>query len=615
MNSGNVAITKGTAKALGAFLGAAVGDALGWPNEIPARRVRSGNSGAVALSIDFQNWRRRSGGRFMPHEEIIRGGEFSDDTQLLLCTARSLLHRDAWLDQLVFKEFPTWKLYQRGAGGATKRAVETWLNGNSPWSLQYDDSKLKAYFDAGGNGVAMRVLPHVVVGAHDNTFDPTARAILLNGICTHGHPRALLGALAYGFVAWRALRMSGTLGYGQLIELALSHQKQWSVFPEGGAILSTWREQAQRMHEESFDQLWSKIGSEMSALLEKSLTGIKAGAISIDSKVLTDLGCFDRTMSGSGTICAAAAIYIGSKYAPDPQNGIAEAANSTGADTDTLASMTGGLLGLIAGTEWLQRYRNQLQDERYITELAQRLETLEYNQSANAELGTPPLKPGTLVDRFLAILPERSTETTLELPDGRKATIKEVLPLNTKAQNLKGMHWTLRTDDGQTLYIKKLERVPYVGAQQAAIRESNARPGGRKRGLRLGAKVKAVKLIVQNLEKSRWFYREVLGLKVTRESKTLVNFGGIISLISREHVGEFESSNVGAFQTQSILCIECSNIAAYHDQIKSFIEARVSPIQDKSGRKAFRCFDLDGNVIEVFESTTKADQPRSTIST
>lgn len=615
MNSGNVAATKATDKALGALLGAAVGDALGWPNEMPARRVRGGNGGAATLTSGFETWRRRSGGRFMPHEEIIRAGEFSDDTQLLLCSARSLLHGAEWLDHLVFKELPAWRLYQRGGGGATKRAVDMWLNGHSPWSLPEDDSKLKGYFDAGGNGVAMRILPHAVVGAHDESFHPTAQAILLNGICTHGHPRALLGALAYGFVVWRALRMSGTLGYGQLIELALSHRKDWSFFPERAGLLSSWREQAQKAHQRSFDQLWSKTESEMSALLEKSLAGIKAGAISIDSKILSELGCFDRSMSGSGTISAAAAIYIASKYAPDPQNGIMEAANSRGADTDTLASMAGGLLGVIAGTEWLQRYRNQLQDERYITELAQRLESLEYDQASSTELGKPTLKPGAVVDRFLARLPERPTEDILELPDGRKATIKEVIPVDTKSQNLKGRHWKLRTEDGQTLYVKKLERSPQGDGEQRVTSQSNAKVGARKKGVRLGSKVKAVKLIVRNLERSRWFYHEILGLKVARESKTLINFGGIISLISREHLSEFESFDREAFQTKSILCIECSNIQACHDQVRSFIEAKVSPIQDRSGRKVFRCIDLDGNVIEVFESAAgKPDQSHSNAS-
>jgi ADP-ribosylglycohydrolase/catechol 2,3-dioxygenase-like lactoylglutathione lyase family enzyme len=607
MNSGNVIATKASEKTVGAFLGAAVGDALGWPNEMPARRVRSGNGGTGTLTAGFETWRRKSGGRFMPHEEAILAGEFSDDTQLLLCTARSLLLGSEWLDHLVFKEFPAWGLYQRGGGGATKRAVDAWLDGHPPWSLPQDDPKLKAYFDAGGNGVAMRILPHAIVGGGNESFSPTRHAILLNGICTHGHPRSLLGALAYGFVLWRALRMSGTLAYGQLIELALDHRAEWSRFPEQAGFFSSWREQAQKVHRESFEQVWSKTESEMSGLLERTLKGIRAGAISIDSKILGDLGCFDRAVNGSGTICAAAAIYIASKYAPDPRNGLAEAADSKGADTDTLASMAGGLLGVIAGTEWLQGYRNQLQDERYITELAQRVERLEYDQTSNVELHKPTLKPGTTVERFVAHLRDRASGEGLELPDGRKATVKEVVPVDTKSQTLKGKHWKLRTDDGQSLYIKKLERAPQkLGATQGITKGT-----GKKKAVRLVSKAKAVKLIVRDLERSRWFYHEVLGLKIARESRTLVNLGGIISLISREHLSDFELFDREALQTRSIICIESSNIEACHDRLGNLIESKVSPIQDRSGRRVFRCTDLDGNVVEVFDSAAGKEHDKA----
>jgi ADP-ribosylglycohydrolase/catechol 2,3-dioxygenase-like lactoylglutathione lyase family enzyme len=540
----------------------------------------------------------------MPHEEVIRAGEFSDDTQLLLCSARSLLRGAGWLDHLVFKEFPAWRLYQRGAGGATKRAVDTWLEGRSPWSFDRDDSRLKAYYDAGGNGVAMRILPHVVIGARDESFHATARAIFLNGICTHGHPRALLGALAYGFALWQALRMPGTLAYGKLIELALNHRTDWSLFPEQPGVPSGWREQAQKAHQGSFDQLWSTTESEMVALLEKTLTGIRAGAISIDSKILNDLGCFDRAINGSGTISAAAALYIASKYAPDPQNGLAEAANSKGADTDTLASMAGGLLGVIAGTEWLQRYRSQLQDEQYITQLVQRLEGVEFDQSANTELTKPTVRPATLVDRFLAQIPDRASEGSLKLPDGRNATIKEVFPLDTKSRSLRGWQWKLRTDDGQFLYIKKLERAPAPNEQeeQVGASQSIGEARGKKRIARFSSKAKAVKLIVRDLESSRSFYHKVLGLKVARESRTLVNLGGIISLISREHLSDLELFDSGTFQTKAILCIESSDIEASYDRVRGLIESKVTPIQERSGRRVFRCVDLDGNVIEVFES-------------
>ena len=58
------------AKGQGAFLGAAVGDALGWPQEPEAKRVDNKNA-ATESSNGFQQWVRKSGGPYYPHEEII----------------------------------------------------------------------------------------------------------------------------------------------------------------------------------------------------------------------------------------------------------------------------------------------------------------------------------------------------------------------------------------------------------------------------------------------------------------------------------------------------------------------------------------------------------------
>src|SRR5688572_12093414 len=73
------------ARVEGAFTALAAGDALGWPQEFISRRHN------LQPSASFRDWERRSGGRFYPHTEIIRAGEYSDDTQLMLAVARSRL--------------------------------------------------------------------------------------------------------------------------------------------------------------------------------------------------------------------------------------------------------------------------------------------------------------------------------------------------------------------------------------------------------------------------------------------------------------------------------------------------------------------------------------------
>jgi ADP-ribosylglycohydrolase/catechol 2,3-dioxygenase-like lactoylglutathione lyase family enzyme len=589
-------------RALGAFWGAAIGDALGWPNEMPGRRVRQQGRDAEPLASSFEAWRRRSGGRFMPHEEVIVAGEYSDDTQLLLCTARSLLHGHEWLRHFSCMELPAWSLYRRGGGAATNRAVESWTNGQVPWSSPADDTKRRMYFDAGGNGVAMRILPHALSGIREKTFRSTARAIVLNGICTHGHPRALLGALAYGYLLWQALSLASTLAYGQLLELVVRNLDDWSEFPDSNGVLSEWRDSAQRTYNGQFVDLWSKTIEEMRALFERGLKGIRAGALSVDSRVLSDLGCFDKSTNGAGTVCAAAAAYIASKYAPDPQNGVLEAASAKGADTDTLASMAGAILGGVAGTEWLQSYRGQLQDERYIAELAQSVSKRVVDQESAMAFDTSGVRPRVAVDRTLDVLRRSSKDDELELPDGRRARLEEVKAVDTSSRTLTGRIWKLRTADGQTIYIKKFERTSADDIGKSAVTKTGERIP-RKKAPRFTSKVKAIKIIVADLERSRRFYAEVLGLRIVRESRTLVNFGGVLSLVPLHYTEEMDLFPEERVRTRSIICIETSSLEKCHERVATFVEARVTPMHLKAGRRVFRCFDFDSNVLEVFETS------------
>ena len=108
------------AKAEGAFLALAAGDALGWPQEMP-RRVRR-DAGGATPSLEFRTWTRRNGGRFHPYDETIGAGEYSDDTQLTLAVARSRTHHGSnWWKAFMQVELPRWTIYERGGGGATKR--------------------------------------------------------------------------------------------------------------------------------------------------------------------------------------------------------------------------------------------------------------------------------------------------------------------------------------------------------------------------------------------------------------------------------------------------------------------------------------------------------------
>src|SRR5664280_3866472 len=95
-----------------ALLASAIGDALGWPQENRSQRV--GGRRGVKASLELVAWSRRAGGRWAPHEEVIRAGEYSDDTQMTLALARSFAFGERWWEHWTQVELPFWLLYERG---------------------------------------------------------------------------------------------------------------------------------------------------------------------------------------------------------------------------------------------------------------------------------------------------------------------------------------------------------------------------------------------------------------------------------------------------------------------------------------------------------------------
>jgi len=570
-----------------ALLGAAVGDALGWPQEQRGGRV--GGRGMAAPNLIFRDWTRRAGGRFLLHEEIIKAGEYSDDTQLLICTARSILQRKAWLQRFVQSELPTWGIYQRGAGGATKRAVEAWTSGKCPWAEAVGEQGRRRYFQAGGNGVAMRIMPHVAVSNSLTSYHQLKLAILLNGIATHGHPRALIGAAVYGYVAWIALRNTATLPYGMLVEAALDNRDEWAILPNVQFLPEQWSRFASRCYDAEFEVVWERTAREMMDLLIKVRRGIRSGALSIDEEVLHELGCFDSAVGGAGTVSAAGAIYLASKYAPDPPHGLIEAAFAKGADTDTLASMTGGILGLVSGMEWLQGIAQPLEDSAYLQDLGSQLASVSLDEFEVNEIVARDRSAD--VNQFIVNLESANFGQYIQIPDGREGTVHQIDLVTTKSKSLSGRSWTIRTNDGQTLHVKKLRRSPNGVQRQFGFSEPMPTVPI--------SSIQAIKVRVADLLQARRFYGEVLGLAIARESKNAINFGGVLTLVPSDYDMGFQNG----IPAQSIVCVETTDLELCRERVVRAGTRGIIPIEQRLGRRFFACLDFDGNVVEVFERT------------
>ena len=435
------------ARAEGALVAFAASDALGWPQEMP-RYVRRGSN--LSPQVEFHEWTRRSGGRYQPYEEIIEPGDYSDDTQLMLAVARTRTkYADSWWKALTRIELPLWTLYQRGAGRATLRAANSWVRGASPWQSTHRNERWR-YFNAGGNGVAMRVLPHSVFHAQNSDWTSLIQDVLLDGTATHGHPRALIGASLYAYAAWLLLRRETTLRFGELIDQLISEVSRWSI-PPASKLHVDWLEQANLAMGIPYLENWDATTHQMLYLLALAHRSICDGALSNDHELMKNLGCFGRE-NGSGTITSAAAVYLVSRHAAQPRQGILRAAFENGADTDTLAAMVGGLGGCLAGTDWLPQPWWHVQDATYIRTVARQL--LEGPKHTEHK----ELQPFTDPKRALAQIAEIESEREINLAD-REVKVSRIANPMPLAKSIVVHAWNVETKDGQTFKVTETKKI------------------------------------------------------------------------------------------------------------------------------------------------------------
>ena len=313
----------------------------------------------------------------------------------------------------------------------------------------------------------MRVLPHALFLAGEESAAGLVHDVVLDGSATHGHPRALVGAAVYAYAAWCLARRTGTLRFGELLDTLIDEESAWHGFPQSDRNRKTWFEAACRAAETPYDGVWDRTAHEMRELLETAREGIQAGALADDHSVLKDLGCFGQA-KGAGTSSAAAAVYLVARHAAHPVQGVLSAAFAKGADTDTLAAMVGGLLGCLAGVEWIPAPWLQVQDADYLRHIACRV------VAGPTAARQQPVEPLTTPESIFPELPE----------DGeREIVIEGLLQARTIAlpapkaiaKSIAVRSWRLSTSDGQTMYVNRVRRLPSkpVGSRVA---EESANP-------------------------------------------------------------------------------------------------------------------------------------------
>ncbi len=579
-----------TKKAIGSMLGAAYGDALGWPNE------RAGRTKSITPSkgnkAELVAWERKSGGQYFPHIEQIAAGSYSDDTQLILCTSRALLHGDSWWSFLTKVEFPFWTEYERGGGGATKRAAISWLAGMAPWAQSRKSEDLRRYFEAGGNGVAMRVLPHIIY-LHNRNFREVASNISLDAITTHGHPRAILGALAYGYALWVAFNKTSELAYGELIDALIEQADVWATEPElacATVIMEEWWHQAHKT-QTAFSRQWKDAKQELITLLLICRESLGRGVLSYDDEVLTKLHCFDSKISGAGTVATIAAVYLASRHAATPITGVITAAFAAGADTDTISSMTGGLLGCIHGPDWLGGGRSKIQDAGYIEALASRL----VSGAMDIPVAFTSLTNSVLDKWIISLQSLRDSEST-ELPDGRITAINYLPDYIANSGKFKVKSRRLTTRDGQTIFLSKI----FKETVESSAKLTENKSFSQEQDLSNNSQRISITIPVASLEKSITFYKDYLSLAEKKHSPIMMVFKEGLVLQTRDSLNDLPLN----FHPCAWLRIKLSNIEQRFNIIKGekkfTILSPLKPCGENENYLVFKIQDPDGNMVEVF---------------
>ena len=314
-------------KVRGALIGAAMGDALGMPVETWTRDDIRGEFGRVTGYMDSRSkWARN-----------LKQGQWTDDTKLTLAIVKGFSAaisrgeldldsiRKAILDEhlIAIAEHA-----DRGFGKSTRVALKDRAEGRDPFDGRHPKRP--------GNGCAMKSAPLGLAFALRNIlavalpFFPEELAIEIS-MLTHNDPRSITAGavqayaaeeMFYGHLLRDPEREGEITGYAQRVEEMLA--AQYGILAETPMI---------------------------SSILPRVYQLVARGAS--DELIADSLG-----VGGAAFESFPTALAFAMKYEDDFRSGVLAGVNA-GGDTDTIAALTGALLGARLGfsklpAEWLE---------------------------------------------------------------------------------------------------------------------------------------------------------------------------------------------------------------------------------------------------------------------
>jgi len=347
-----------------------------------------------------------------------------------------------------------WPSYALGGGRASKAAASGMSRIETTWSSNF----YSGWTESGGNGVAMRIQPHVYA-ARDLDSMSYLDEVIMNGVVSHGHPRALVGAVLHAAGLGHALatgRVPAQHDWSRLFETAHHAVDAFWRRPE---LASYWRPRWESTTERDFERVWHETVDECEELVRRGFDafvaleragGDRESATEAYTQLVRSLNLADEASRGSATKTVVAAMLLSSAVPEHPARVAQLASASLGTDTDTIATMAAAIVG--AATP--RPLTSPVLDEEYLTAEAQRLSRIAVGDSTE-QFYYPDL---------LRFRPPKSGLDSVGLTDSGIA-IAGVALLEPSGETYasRDASWTwMKTNYGQTVLIKHRQSLPYL---------------------------------------------------------------------------------------------------------------------------------------------------------
>lgn len=349
-------------------LWAAYGDAIGFMSELASESELKRRAGVNNLSGTVA-WKKRVGGRFGINIELPAGC-YSDDTQLRLAVCRSIDARGFFdVEAFAKVELPLWLSYALGAGRASRYAAWNLIKKEITWANNFFAKRGASYIDAGGNGAAMRIQPHIWSFAKGRELESLLRDIIRDAVSTHGHPRGILGAVLHGLCLLHTLDNEVVPSLDDWSACLKQMERVGSIVADDDQLSYRWLPEWEKRTGKRFDDACSVVIEEIETDIAKMEPYLVRGDIGQYRDMVSALDALNPDSKGSGVKTALLASGLALLCHGNVESAVLISANTLGSDTDTIGTMVGALVGATVQDE----PKGALADREYIIEEATRM--------------------------------------------------------------------------------------------------------------------------------------------------------------------------------------------------------------------------------------------------